>query len=51
MTNISSIEFEREDKSVCVVHLSEEQFISIYLSALKLGLFKAEARHLYARAG
>ena len=24
------------------------QFISIYLSALKLGVFKADARHLYA---
>ena len=28
----------------------EEQCISIYLSALKLGLFKADPRHLYARA-
>ena len=28
--------------------LGEEQFISIYLSALKLGLFKADKRHLYA---
>ena len=29
--------------------LWEEQFISIYLSALKVGLLKAEGRHLYAR--